>query len=124
MADPVALGPRRPDRLGEEDVVEPGRREDLRLTDGAGGDPHRPGVDLAATDLEALVRLDVRPHVQVVLGGEALHPVDVSLHDVGQHDGRGGVHPVDQAVEYSLMPVHAALLELRSGWLTGAGRLP
>ena len=90
-----------PDRVGKEDVVEPGRGEDLGLPDVAGGDPHRPGLDLAPTDLDALVGLDVRPQVQLVLGGEALHPVDVLLHDVGQHDRRGGVHPVDQAVEYS-----------------------
>ena len=60
--------------------------------------------------------------VQVVLGGEALHPVDVALHHVGQHDRRRGVHPVDQAVEYSLKPVHAAprLGTIRNGghsWL-------
>jgi hypothetical protein len=100
----------------------PAAAKTSRLTDVAGGDPDRPRLDLATTDLDALVRLDVRPQVQVVLGGEALHAVDVSLHDVGQHDRHGGVHPVDQAVEYSLKPVHAALLELRSGWLNGAGR--
>ena len=49
----------------------------------------RPSFDLAPTDLDALVRLDMGPHVQVVLGGEALHPVDVALHDVGQHDRHG-----------------------------------
>ena len=118
----VVFGTRRPDRIGKEDVFEPGRREDLRLTDVAGGDPDRPCVDLAPTYLDALVGLDVWPQVQGVLGGEALHPVDVPLHDVGQHDRHGGVHPVDQAVEYSLKPVHAGLLELRCGRLDGAGR--
>ena len=78
-ADPRPLRSRGPDRVGEEDVVESGRGEDLGLADIARGDPDRPGLDLAPADLHALVRLDVRPDVEVVLGGEALHAVDVAL---------------------------------------------
>jgi hypothetical protein len=52
------------------------------------------------------VRLGVGPEVQVVLGGEALHPVDVPLQDVDQHDGRGRVHPLDHSVECSSEPMH------------------
>ena len=49
-------------------------------------------------------------HVQVVLGGEVLHPVDVALHDVDQHDRRGVSTRSIRRVEYPLKPVHAALL--------------
>ena len=59
-----------------------------------------------------------------MLAGEGLHPVDVLLHDVRQHYGRGRVNPVDQAVEYSFKPVQDAVLNFRSGWLKGASRLP
>jgi hypothetical protein len=37
----------------------------------------------------------MRPQVQILLDGEALHAVDVSLHHVGEHDRHRGVHPVD-----------------------------
>lgn len=109
-ADPGLLRSRGPDRVGEEDVVEAGRGEDLGFTDIACGDPDRAGLDLASPDLHALVRLHVRPDLEVVLVGEALDAVDVALHDVDQHDRRGGVDPLRQSVECSLQPVHAALL--------------
>jgi hypothetical protein len=61
----------------------------------------------------------VGPDREVVLVGEALHAVDVVLHDVDQHDRRGGVDPLEKGVECSLEPVHADLLALLLGTIKG-----
>ena len=60
---------------------------------------------------------------KVVFVGEALHPVDVRLHDVEQDDRSGGVDGSDQLVECSPEPVHRALSSsvlgygaITSGW--------
>jgi hypothetical protein len=99
FADPRPFRSGGPDRVGDEDVIEPGRGEHLGLTHIARCDSDRPGLDLAPTDFDALVRLDVWPDVQVLGVGEGLHPVDVLLHDVGQDDRCGGVNSLEESLE-------------------------
>lgn len=99
--------PRGPDRVDDEDAVESGLGEDLGLTHVARGDSVGLRLDLAPTDVNAFVRLDVRPDVEAVLGGEALNTVDVVPHHVGRHDRRRSVDALDEGAECLLEPVHS-----------------
>lgn len=99
--------PRGPDRVGKEDVVEPGRGEELGLPHVARGLSDGPCFDLAPTDLNACVRLDMRPDVEAVLRGEALRTVDAGPHHVGRHDRRRGVESLDEGVDCLWEPVHS-----------------
>src|SRR4029453_10552807 len=97
----------RPDRVGDEDIVEACCSEDLGLTNVSCGDSDSSRLDLAPADLHTFVRLDVRPDVEVMLGGEALHAIDIVLHHVDQNDRRRGANSPDEGVECSLNTVHA-----------------
>ncbi len=88
-----ALG--RPDRVGDEQVPDPRRREDLGLADRPDGQPGRAGVDLEPGDPDALVGLRVWPEGDpppVELGLEAgdVRPDAVEVDDELRRVDAGG----------------------------------
>ena len=67
------------DRRREPEVVEPGRRERLGLVDRGDGQAPGPARCLEPGDLDALVRLGVRPERDALGLGPGLHGVQVGL---------------------------------------------
>ncbi len=91
-ADPRALVTVHPERVGDEEVVEPGRSEHLGLGDGRHGEPVGAGADLALSDLEALVGLHVRAEPGARTACEVGHRLEVAVEhvDVDDERRRGG----------------------------------
>jgi hypothetical protein len=80
----------RPHHLGgDEEIADPRRRHHLRLRHLGHAHAHRPGRDLTARDLRALVRLRVRAQLfshRLHMGG---HLLDVALEAVEIEEERG-----------------------------------
>ena len=86
----------RPDRVGDEDVVDARVRQDLGLAEGRHRDPDRAGLQLPPGEERALVGLGVRAQRQAALVEVGLHPGDVGVDPVDvDHDGRR-VEPLGQ----------------------------
>ncbi len=90
IAQAGRLRSQRHQRVGDEQVVQPGIGEDLGLADRADGQPGRPGGQLATAHLDALVGLGMRPQVDPPFGHRAGHPRDRGLHalEVDDHGRR------------------------------------
>ena len=73
---------RRIERKRPREVGEATAREDLRFEERGYGDSLRPKRHLPASQLETLVRLDVRPQRDVELLRAASHGVEVPLHHI------------------------------------------
>jgi hypothetical protein len=72
----------RHDLVGQEDLADPGTREGARLPHRRGGDPDRARRDLQLGDLQALVRLEVRPQGDRAVGPGG-HRRHVALEPLG-----------------------------------------
>jgi hypothetical protein len=85
----------RPDRVGQEQVGDPGGGEHLGLADRGHGEPDGPVVDLPAGDLDALVGLRVRAQRQSAFPGRTGGAGQVAVEHV-QRDGEvRGVRGID-----------------------------
>ena len=90
----VDLGGRH-DRRGDEQPVDPPRRQRLRLAQGGAADAERAGVQLAARDLHALVGLRVWAEGDTLLCRVRRHRGDVALHrvEIEHQSGRDQAGP-------------------------------
>ena len=100
---PLRLRPGGDDRVGDEQVVDPAVGEDLRLADRRDGQPDRPGRDLPPPELEALVRLGVRPQRDPALAHDGGHRGDpgvgaVEVDDDRRRVERGGGVGIEEGV--------------------------
>jgi len=83
-----ALGP---DRIGDEDVVDPAGRHHLGLADCPDGDTRGSSIELHPGQGHALVGLDVRTESDAAIARSTGESLDVSCDDVEiDDDARGG----------------------------------
>ncbi|PYV10623.1 MAG: hypothetical protein DMG23_07010 [Acidobacteria bacterium] len=70
------------DRVGNQDVIEPRRDHDFRLSDLGDGEAHGSALELHSGHFGRLVRLGVRAKPHTLLAAGSCHAVKVSLQDV------------------------------------------
>ena len=96
---PRRLRPIGPDRVGHEEVGQPGGGEDLGLAEGADREAARSSLELQPRDPHALVGLGVRPEVDAPPIHLVLEAADVGGHALQVHDDRRRVEVVGQLPE-------------------------
>jgi hypothetical protein len=98
-AHAVRLGPHGHQRIRDEEIVDPIGDERLRLADRSDRQPAPARRDLAPPDLDALVRLRVRPQRDATLGHRGRHSFDRSVHPVEIDHERGRVDLRDRRAD-------------------------
>ena len=109
----VARSAVRPDRVGDEQVVDPGRGHHLGLADRSDGQSRRTGRELQPRDRDALVGLRVRSKRHAACAGRVGHPRkvavdDLEIDDKARRDEPGGKGGDDRGDDRGGVPCDAA----------------